>query len=204
MHTPRFVRAVQRTFRDVPLLFGIDRYKHTEDRYVLEREIFPYFVSSPEYPRVLFVGCAWYTRGYNTIFKDKEFQTLEIDPRESKYGARRHITDGLQNVADHFDEGALDLIICNGVFGWGLNEKPLVEKAFAGCFRSLRPGGVLVQGWNDTAERSPFPLDECHSLSLFQPFVFPPFSADRHFIPANRHIYRFYAKPLMASAPPSR
>lgn len=195
MHTPRFVRSIQRAFRGVPLALGIDRYKHTEDRRVLEDKIFPYFVSAPQYSKILFVGCAWYTSGYNTIFKDQDFQTLEIDPRESRYGARKHITDSLENITHHFEEGGLDLIICNGVFGWGLDERPRVEAAFQGCFQSLRPGGVLIQGWNDTPERCPFPLDECQSLKLFQPFVFPPLSTAQYVIAEKRHIYRFYVKP---------
>ena len=195
MQTPRFVRKLQRSLRSVPMALGIDMYKQTEDRRVLEKEVFPYFISSSEYSKVLFVGCAWYTRGYNTIFKGKDFQTLEIDPSEAKHGARKHITDSLENINYHFDEDELDLIICNGVFGWGLDEKANVEAAFQGCFRCLRQGGILVLGWNDLPERRPISLDECRSLKLFQPFVFPPLStAQYHTTTSNNHTYSFFIK----------
>lgn len=158
--------------------------------------IFPYFVPLPQYSKILFVGCAWYTRGYRTIFRDKDYQTLEIDPRESRYGAKTHIVDSLENIHKHYDEGALDLILCNGVFGWGLDDRAAVEIAFGGCFRCLRSGGVLVHGWNDTPERCPFPLEECQSLQQFQPFVFPPLAtAEYRLAGSSRHTYSFFVKP---------
>ena len=162
----------------------------------METEIFPYFVPRAEYFKILFVGCAWYTRGYQSLFRGKDYQTLEIDPRERRCGAKKHITDSLENISRHYDEGELDLIICNGVFGWGLDEKTAVEAAFDGCFRCLRPGGVLVQGWNDTPERCPFPLADCESLKQFEPFVFPPLGAAEYRLAmVSRHVYSFYVKP---------
>lgn len=178
------------------MALGIDKHKHTEDRRVLEEDIFPYFVSSPAFKNILFVGCAWYTRAYNTVFKDKHYLTLEIDPAEGKFGAKEHINDSLENVTRHVEEGSLDLIICNGIFGWGLNERPSVEKAFEGCYASLSRGGILVLGWNDTPERCPFPLDECRILKSFQPFVFPPLSTAQYRVAdSNRHTYSFFVKP---------
>lgn len=195
MHTPRFVRQIQTALRHIPMSFGVDLYKRTEDRRILEERIFPYFVAHREYSKILFVGCAWYTRGYAAIFKNKEYQTLEIDPREGKYGARHHITDSLENLSLYFEEGELDLIVCNGVFGWGLNEKSSIEKAFPGCFRCLRPGGVFVLGWNDIPERRPFLLEECQGLKLFQPFVFAPLSTAQYLTAtSNRHTYNFFVK----------
>ena len=177
------------------MALGIDLYKHTEDRRVLEKQIFPYFVSLPQCTKILFVGCAWYTKGYSTIFNTKDYQTLENVPTEGKYGAKKHVTDSLENITDHFDEGQLDLIICNGVFGWGLNEKPRIEKAFKGCFKCLREGGIFILGWNDIPDRRPFPVEECHSLKLFQPFVFPPLSTAQYAtLTSNKHTYSFLSR----------
>ena len=195
MHTPRFVRKIQAPLRSAVMALGIDRHKHTEDRRVLEEEIFPYFVASSVCRNVLFVGCAWYTRGYNTVFKDKDYRTLERDPAENKYGAKRHIHDSLENVTRHVEAGSLDLIVCNGIFGWGLDDRPGVEKAFEGCYDSLNWGGILVLGWNDTPERCPFPLEECRSLKSFQPFVFPPLAAAHYRVAgSSRHTYSFFVK----------
>ena len=100
------------------------------------------------------------------------------------------------DVADHFDAGSLDVILCNGVFGWGLDAREDVERAFAGCHRCLRPGGLFVLGWNDTPETRPFPLDECEALKRFEPYVFPPLGASH--VPTEtelRHTYDFFVKP---------
>ncbi len=195
MYTPRFVRKVQLLLKKLPMALGIDLKKHTEDRRVLEKEIFPYFVSLPEFYRILFVGCAWYTRGYNTIFQNKDYLTLEIDPGEAKYGAKKHIIDSIENINRYFHEGELDLIICNGVFGWGLNEKTRVEEAFHRCYSSLRRGGIFILGWNDIPERRPFSLAECQSLNLFDPFIFPPLSTSQYLTnTSNRHVYTFFVK----------
>lgn len=176
------------------MAMGVDFYKRTEDRRILETVIFPYFIDRPEFTRILFVGCDWYTKGYNRIFRDKDYATLEIDPAKSFFGSKKHITDGIENMTRYFKEGELDLIICNGVYGYGLNEKSHIETSFAGCFRCLRPGGIFLLGWNDTEVR-PFPLDELDSLKLFKPLVFPPLGqAEFPTGTFNNHTYNFFIK----------
>ena len=174
---------------------GVDYYHESEDRRVLENIILPHLAERADVRRVLFVGCAWYTRGYRKIFKNQNYSTLEIDPHAAKYGARRHITDSLENIRRHFADGELDAIICNGVFGWGLDEKEAIEKAFDGCFECLREGGLFVLGWNDVPEHRPFPPRECPGLQRFTPYLFAPLSVRELSIATyNRHTYLFYRK----------
>ncbi|MEM7587959.1 MAG: class I SAM-dependent methyltransferase [Acidobacteriota bacterium] len=188
-------RLVSWGFRRLVSYCGFDLSPGTEDRLVLENAIFPYFLERDEFSNILFVGCHWYTRRYNKIFRDKTYWTLEIDPEKSQYGAKRHVVDSMENLRTHFDEGELDLILCNGVFGWGLNEPNAVEKAFQECFECLRDGGVLVIGWNDIPKRCPFPLEEIQALKQFHPFVFPPLSAAEYLTSGSgRHTYGFYVK----------
>lgn len=176
------------------LACGVDFYIRTDDRRVLETIILPFFAQGSEWRRILFVGCAWYTRGYRRLFAGNDYRTLEIDPREARYGTAQHIIDSVENIRDHFREGDLDVIICNGVFGWGLNERSAVDKAFQGCFESLRGGGILVLGWNDLPDRTPFPLETCPALQSFTPFVFPPLGSTRFLTGSGRHTYDFYLK----------
>lgn len=166
-----------------------------DDRRVLKNGIFPYLVQNEAYQKILFVGCKVYTRGYNEIFQEKDYVTLDIDPRQRRHGAKQHITDSLENLDQHFHENELDVIICNGVFGWGLNEKSAVETAIEKCHVCLRKDGILLLGWNDIPKRRPFPLEEVDNLKLFDEFTFPPFSAPRYATKThNRHIYNFYTK----------
>ena len=100
-----------------------------------------------------------------------------MDPAAARYGARRHIVDTLENICAHFPAGELDAIVCNGVFGWGLDERAAVERAFGGWFECLRPGGVFVLGWNDVPDHCPFPPRDSRSLGRFVPWTFPPLAA---------------------------
>jgi hypothetical protein len=190
------IAKVRVVLRRAIMSMGVDLYLHTEDRRVLEQVILPYFAGRKEYMSILFVGCDWYTHGYYRLFQGKCFWTVEMNPRRKCYGAKLHIVDSLVNISSHFHEGELDLIICNGVFGFGLNEKDEFEKAIHGCYTCLRRGGYFVLGWNDTPERRPFPLETSTSLREFNRSVFPPLSTDHLMTTSpNRHTYDFFAKP---------
>jgi len=168
-----------------------------EDRRLLEQVIFPYFIKNESYKSILFVGCAWYTERYNRLFAEagKRYVTIDPDPAVRKYGAKEHIVDRLENLAKYFLPSSLDLIICNGVFGWGLNEKADVEQAFDACFDSLSTGGMLLIGWNDIENHRPLPLSDYKSLQRFAPVNFPPLQTAAYLTNnPNRHTYNFYSK----------
>jgi SAM-dependent methyltransferase len=191
------MRIFSRVVRDIKRTFGIYSYLKNEDRRILEQVIFPYFWNANDFQNVLFVGCHWYTAGYNKWFEEKQknYWTIEIHPSRKRYGAKQHIIDGVQNIGNHFNPNSLDLILCNGVFGWGLDARPDVEEAFQESFVCLRDGGVLVVGWDDIDERRPFSLDQCRSLQKFQPFVFPPLACSRYVTDTPlRHTYDFFVK----------
>lgn len=167
------------------------------DRYILEQKIIPFFIAQKEFAKVLFVGCGSYTKHYEKWFSKKEYWTIDINPMKKFYGAKKHITGSMSDLNLYFQENDLDLILCNGVFGWGLNEKKDVEDAFLGCYQSLRQGGVLVVGWDDVPEKKPFPLETCESLNRFQSYFFPPLSTSQYRNVADKsekHVFNFYVK----------
>jgi SAM-dependent methyltransferase len=175
--------------------FGLDAPLRTDDRRILEGTLIPYLASAPGFSRILFVGCDFYTTHYERLFEGKEYWTLDKDPGRVKYGARRHLVCRLDEARGHFAEGSLDLILMNGVLGWGLDLPAETEASFAACHSCLRPGGVLLLGWNDTPDRLPFSLDESESLARFEPFVFPPLGVSSFLTKnPNRHTFSFYRK----------
>lgn len=183
----------------VSRLRGLDLYRNSPDRLVLEDIIIPYFASKNEFSKVLFVGCDWYTNPYKKLFKKQEYWTIEIDEEKQKYGSKNHIIDGIQNLNQYIEPSYFDLIIFNGVFGYGINTLEATEESFAQCFEALRTGGVLVFGWNDVPEYKPFPVMEiCEQLKKFDPYLFEPLSAYEYLTPntPRRHIYNFYIKPI--------
>lgn len=207
MSTPRWLvstlrliipQSAKMPLRHLVMAMGIDLYMRTEARRVLETIIFPYFVKNPDYPRVLFVGCGWYTKPYNHVFAGSQYWTLDIDPERSRYGSSRHITDSLRNLDAHFDQSELDLIICTGVFGWGLNGRDEVEASFSKCHDALRDDGVFILGW--TPDRRPFSPEEIESLRRFRPYVFPPLETSRYLTSGKfkhgefRHAFDFFLK----------
>jgi len=186
---------------------GIDIRKKRRDRVVLETVIFPELLLKPEYRRILFVGCAWYTLHYPRLFARKEFSTLEIDPRNACFGAARHHIDSCEHVDRYYEPGTLDCIVCNGVFGFGLNDPDAIERTFLGMHRVLRPAGLLVFGWNDMPATRPMPIDGIHSLQHFEPVEFPPLGCSvYHSDSGNGHRFHFLRNlpppPTLCEVPP--
>ncbi|AKG23327.1 class I SAM-dependent methyltransferase [Calothrix sp. 336/3] len=179
------------------LFMGLDLYLDSPDRTILEQEIIPYFRDLSEFHKILFVGCDWYTTSYKKLLKNKEYWTIEIDPKKRQYGSDKHIVDGIQNLSLHIEPGYFDLIFFNGVFGFGLNTKDDTDKAFQAYFDALRTRGVLVFGWNDISEYKPFAvLEECDNLQKFQSYTFPPLNTSHYLTPETplRHTFDFFVK----------
>ena len=171
-------------------------YYPSEDRSILECLIIPYFQLSPEHKSVLFVGTDWYTQGYARMFGLKQFSTVDAMPSAARYGASHHIVGGMQTIDRHFRPDSLDLVVCNGVVGWGLDRTADAEAAFNAAHDCLRPGGHMIVGWNDLEQHRPYRLSGLDSMARFEPWVFPPLATSQHLVDnAWRHVFSFYRKP---------
>jgi SAM-dependent methyltransferase len=168
--------------------------RRSEDRRVLEQEILPAFAREPGVARVLFAGCASYTRHYETLFDGSEYWSIDPARSNRRHGARRHIESKLQRLAQHVPAGYFDLIVCNGVLGWGLNAPCEANAAFAACHAALREGGHLLLGWNDVYPRNRASPDSLESLARFEHVAFGPFDARFRIAVPHRHVFDFYRK----------
>lgn len=141
------------------------------DRRLLDERILPRLAKNPRFARVLFVGCDWYTEHVEDLFAapGREYTTLEIDPGRAAHGARRHIVGALAGLGDHFPAGSLDLIVCNGVIGWGLNDPAEIERSMEACATALSPGGALLLGWDNVPEKLPVPIERIEALRALRP-----------------------------------
>jgi hypothetical protein len=171
----------------------------TADRRVLEKTILPGYLADPTVKRVLFVGCDIYTAHYERLyFSQHEYWTLEPNPKLRRYGAKwRHVIARLEELANHFSERYFDLIICNGVYGWGLNSAEQCEAAFAQCRMRLSTGGHLLIGWNDVPTTgASVRLADVASLAQFDRFRFPALGTSTYMTDTPyRHTYEFYRRP---------
>ncbi|MFY1853738.1 class I SAM-dependent methyltransferase [Achromobacter xylosoxidans] len=158
------------------------------NRQFLERDIFGYLnnrVDDSTAPgRCLFLGVGEYTWHYPRLLK-LDFHSLDMDPEQARYGAPgRHLTGSATEMAAFYEPGFFDVVVANGLIGYGLNEQSGYERMLAQCHAVLKPGGLLVLGYNDTPERAPFPV-HIDALGLFEPFV-PPIAG----VTAARHPIR--------------
>lgn len=173
---------------------GLDKRRRA-DRRLLEGVILPWLLAQASWQRVLFVGCAWYTQRYHPLFQHKDYWTLEADPRAARYGAPRHITGRLEQLPAFMAPESLDVIVCNGVVGWGLDAPEAVEAAVVACHATLRRGGLLLLGWNATARRKGAVLAQATALQRFAPLPCPPLGASVVRTGSiNRHVYGFFEK----------
>ena len=176
---------------------GLPNRLCTPDRETLERVILPAYAARAEIQTVLFVGSDWYTRHYERLFAGRLYWTIDPNPWKKRFGGRHHLVDGLERLDTHFEPGSIDLIVCNGVVGYGLNGQAECERAFTGCFNSLRANGELVLGWNDVPEHRPeVAFDRLPALARFEAKRFDALGTSQYLAnPANRHLFNFYIKP---------
>ena len=192
----RFLRDRQFRVRVTRFLLRKPTPLESPDRTVLETVIFPYFQYLHEVHSVLFVGCDWYTRHYeSTYFTGKDYWTIDPAPSARKFAGRQHLVAPLEELGHHFPPERFDLIFCNGVFGYGLNGLAQCQQAFQQCHAQLRHGGYLVVGWDDIPERTPVPMGAIRSLARFERFEFPPLGGWRYTTNTGyRHTYDFYRR----------
>jgi len=122
----------------------------TPDRRFMEEEILPCFRSA-DVKRVLFVGCRWYTRGYGEWFSgtQKEYWTTDIERRSAAWGARnRHIVCDVRCIDRYVASHFFDVVILNGVFGFGLDDNISMNKSLVAIHHVLSANGLLLIGWN--------------------------------------------------------
>jgi SAM-dependent methyltransferase len=190
------VALVRSTRRGLRRILGRETRLDTPDRRVLEDLILPYYAGSPTFERVLFVGCAPFAAHYGAQFSERRYWTIDPVARRRRYGSPNHIVGRLEDLDRLAGAERFDLIVCNGVLGWGLNRPHDAERAFTACFSALSQGGHLVVGWNNVAGRRAVKPESVVALHSFERAVFPPLRTDHFEVPGrNRHTYEFFRRP---------
>ena len=182
-------RAVERAW--VAVLDAI--VARQSDRVHLRNVILP-AIARGGLARVLFVGVRGYTRSYGEAFQgtSTEFWTSDIDPAAAPCGAPgRHVIGDACRLDEAFPDKNFDLVVMNGVFGWGLDDPAGMDRAVVAAHRVLAPGGWLLLGWN--ADRIADPDTLPAIAGLFAPAAFgrlPPRTA----FPDVTHVYAWYRR----------
>ncbi len=193
----KWLRRLYRPFLIfIKVKLGVPVRFHSPARDLLEATILPYCASQDNLSRVLFIGTDWYTIHYRKLFKSTiEYWTIDPDPKQARYGANNHIVDYMENLEKYFDSGFFDIIFCNGVLGFGLNQKEPADRSFNSCHKCLCDGGLLIIGRDAAPDLLPFSVDDLDSIRKFKPHKFPPFETAHYSLkPQHEYLYSFFMK----------
>ena len=146
------------------------------DRRLLEETVLPGYAADSTLRSLLFVGCDWYTRDYAELFAPtrERFRTIDIDPAKARFGAPGHVVAPMQEIGRHCAPGSVDVVVANGIYGFGIDERAALRVALAAAHAVLRSGGTLVLGWNDVPALAPFdPADLAGEVGFSRSTVNP-------------------------------
>ena len=132
------------------------RVKRNPGRVVLVDRILPAY--SAFGGRSLWVGCRRYTKNYGSLLASNggECWTTDIEMDHARWGeAGRHFTWDLLQIDRLIAAGTFDSVLCNGVFGFGVDTRESQLAALRAMWRILKPGGRLLLGWNTDRVEDP-------------------------------------------------
>ena len=74
---------------------------------------------------------------------------MDIDPTVERWGQRgRHIIGDASTLDETPACRDFDCIMFSGVLGYGIDSPEAIARTFVGLGRVMRPGSLLVLGWN--------------------------------------------------------
>nr|WP_313656691.1 class I SAM-dependent methyltransferase [Achromobacter ruhlandii] len=188
-------------FRLSPVLAercGVDFRLDTPSRAFLEQRVFDYLnrlAAGRRAPQsLLFLGVDKHNWHYPRLLR-ANFHSLDIAPRNAAYGRPgKHWTGDALAMAAHYGPDVFDVVIANGLLGFGIDGESGLRRLLAQCHAVLKPGGMLVLGYNDLPERTPFPVEVGPGFEEFVPDI-DGVIASRHMVADPfRHVYCFCRK----------
>lgn len=123
------------------------------DRRYMEGVLLP-AVAAMRPRRLLDVGLQPYTAHYGRFFgPETERWTLDVDPASARLGAPdRHIVGDVLDAEARFEPGTLDVLLFNGILGFGLDRLDEQVRMLHVARRLLRTDGWFLVGWDRTPE----------------------------------------------------
>jgi len=136
------------------------RVRKNPGRILLVNEILPAYAALGGH--ILWVGCRLYTKEYPSLLERHGGQcwTTDIEITHARWGAAgRHLTWDLLRIDQLLAPSSFDCVLCNGVFGFGVNTRESQLAALRAMAVILKPGGRLLLGWNTVRVEDPLGID---------------------------------------------
>jgi SAM-dependent methyltransferase len=122
---------------------------------------------------------------------------LDVDPKMAKWGSRgHHVIAPIGRATAYFRQAMFDTVVLNGVFGYGLDEASAQAKAIEECAKILKPGGLLVIGWNFELVDDPSTLSE---TKRYFRTASETGAVDRVTFRPATHVFDFYVRYAVAA-----
>lgn len=170
------------------------RVLFTEDRKELEYNLL-FSISEEIRPkRILSIGVESFTAFYPHLFKDTTLETIDKDPYMTRWGSSDgHKVADANQIAKIWQPNTFDVILFNGVYGWGIDTEEHLRAVLQAIRTVLKPEGFLLFGWNQTPEADPLDL-ESQLGKLFGGFRIGKLNGKEflQFKEWERHRYRFF------------
>jgi hypothetical protein len=187
---PAAKRIVPRPLREwIKDILNARRVRRNPGRIALVTEILPAYARLGG--RILWIGCRRYTKNYGRLLSAHggECWTTDIEPSHEKWGERgRHFTCDLVEIDRTQAPASFDTVLCNGVFGFGVDTPEMQLKALKAMSLVLKPGGRLLLGWNTERVADPTAMESAkRAFDADDPFG----SGARCEIPEAGYVYAF-------------
>lgn len=168
------------------------RIGRSPDREVMRDTYLPGFAAAGG--RILWVGTRTYTADYPALLEKDgaEVWTTDVSPRAERWGrSGRHRTGDIKQADTLFGDLVFDAVLLNGVLGWGVDTHEDQKRALEAAAAILRPGGLLLIGWN--TDRIADPIDAGLTAARYEP---APFGAtpSRVVVPKVTHVYDIFVR----------
>lgn len=179
-------RAVRLWVKDIR---NARRVRRNPGRIALVNEILPMYARLGG--RILWIGCRRYTKSYGALLGryGGECWTTDIEASHARWGeAGRHFTCDVVEIDKLIPSEAFDSVLCNGVFGFGVDARASQLAALEAMCTVLKPGGRLLLGWNTDRVEDPASFDFVQSAFVGDDLIG---RGARYEIPEAGYVYRF-------------
>lgn len=181
---------------------GIEFPLKSPNRIFLETSIFQYInkIYGGKQPRSngLFIGTDKRSWHYPRVL-DLELHTIDIESKKAFYGNHKHhIVGSATELERYYDPKSFDVIIGNGLIGFGMNAPEQCEQLLMGAALLLKDDGLFVVGFNDGPEFVNFKVKEAKNYQLFEEHIPGQFGLSENTYEFGDHTFVFLKKRAFA------
>ena len=172
------------------------RVNSLPDRKYIRDEMLPAIArTNPD--NVLLVGTRRYTANYPKYLRTPTGRvwTVDIDPQAAKFGnGEFHRVGDVCEVATLIPGVKFDVILANGLLGFGIDSESEITRFTAAMADVLGPQGFLMLGWD--ADRTADPNSNADVVRLFQHAEFAGLPARQSFVGCAGfdHVFDWFQK----------